>query len=451
MHIRLRDALMPKLPRLLVVASLLALPAGGAWAQDGWTTVVRDSDRQVQIDRNSIIQSDAGTKVAWARLVLTPAEAAASGYVTVQALNRYDCRNRSFVTVKRRYFDARNIVVREEGVAPQRPASVARNGVDDRLWREVCQPPSLGDLEKLMIEADRVAAVVGAGAGVEEAVAVPVGEVHAREEAAPSPAPAPLVETSKPPPAAVPPTALGERDRPSPAPRESSRGSAAPQWGYHGKNGPASWGDLRGEWSQCRDGQRQSPIDIRGGVAVDLEPVIFDYRPTPFRVTDTGLMLQVHVGAGMSARIRGVTYELVFFRLHRPAQERIEGRVYEMSAHFHHRAADGRMAVVAVMLAGANEPHPGLQALLNNLPLEPGDDYAPATTLDLSAMLPASPAHYLYTGSLTTPPCTEGVMQVVMKEPVAVAWEQISVFRRLHPDNNRPVQESGTRLILESR
>lgn len=135
---------------------LMMMSCGTAVADDSWETVMRDRNRQVQIDRASIIQSDRGTKVAWARVVLAPAEAAAAGYMTVQALNRYDCVNRSILTVSRRYLDARNIVVREDRVVDSRPQLVSSNTVDERLWREVCRPPSVADLEKIADDIGRI-------------------------------------------------------------------------------------------------------------------------------------------------------------------------------------------------------------------------------------------------------------------------------------------------------
>ncbi len=138
------------------LAWIVAVVAGGAAAQDGWVTVMQDRNRQVQIDRSSIIPSDGGTRVAWARIVLTSAEASAAGYAIVQAMNRYDCANRSITTVRRRYLDPRNIVLREERPVEPSPVRVASQSVDERLWREVCRPPSVADLERIADEAGRI-------------------------------------------------------------------------------------------------------------------------------------------------------------------------------------------------------------------------------------------------------------------------------------------------------
>ncbi len=222
-------------------------------------------------------------------------------------------------------------------------------------------------------------------------------------------------------------------------------------WSYEGATGPEHWGRLRPDWSLCAEGRRQSPIELGGGVVVDLEALRFDYRETQFRITDTGRTLEVRVGEGMGVEIRGQRYELEHLEFHRPSLARVGGQASDMAVHFHHRDAAGRMAVVAVLLEGAFGGHPLIQSLWNSLPLERGSSYAPASPIDLASLVPASPAHYLYAGSLVTPPCTEGVVWAVMKEPVKISAEQVRVFARLYPRNGRPIQPLNGRLVLESR
>ncbi|MHB1374064.1 MAG: surface-adhesin E family protein, partial [Thauera sp.] len=154
--------------RPLLAALLLAQTGAAAFAAD-WQLVLSDRNRRVEIDRGSILSSDAGTKISWGRVVLTSDEAKASGYAMIKALNRYDCRNRSFVTVKRVYVDAEDNIVREEPVPDQTPLTVARNSVDERMWREVCNPPTAADLQKLASEAARLAAPAEAGAATTSA------------------------------------------------------------------------------------------------------------------------------------------------------------------------------------------------------------------------------------------------------------------------------------------
>ncbi len=223
----------------------------------------------------------------------------------------------------------------------------------------------------------------------------------------------------------------------------------APHWAYVGEGGPETWGQLKPEFAKCSSGTRQSPIDIRGGVTVDLDPVQFDYRATGFNVEDNGHTVQVNLAGGNSIEVLGRRYELVQFHFHRPSEERINGRQFDMVAHLVHKDPQGRLAVVAVLL-DRGSVHPLVQTVWNNLPLEKGDVVAARTTLDMNALLPKDRRYYTYMGSLTTPPCSEGVLWMVMQQPVTVSNEQIAVFSRLYPMNARPIQSASGRLIKQS-
>jgi carbonic anhydrase len=221
-------------------------------------------------------------------------------------------------------------------------------------------------------------------------------------------------------------------------------------WAYQGEGGPESWGRLHPDFATCANGQRQSPIDIRDGLKLELDPVLFDYRESAVRVIDTGHTVQVNVAGGNHIEVMGRRYELQQFHFHRPSEERIDGRSFDMVVHLVHRDADGRLAVVAVLLQrGAAQPL--IQTVWNNLPLERGAEQPVRAPLDLGLLLPAERAYHVYMGSLTTPPCTEGVLWVVMKTPVGVSQDQIEIFGRLYPMNARPVQAASDRLIKESR
>ena len=220
-------------------------------------------------------------------------------------------------------------------------------------------------------------------------------------------------------------------------------------WDYDGAGGPDAWGRLRPEYDKCATGQRQSPIDIRGGIAVDLEPIKFDYRPSAFSVIDNGHTVQVNVEPGNSITITGRRYELLQFHFHRPSEERVDGRQYDMVAHLVHRDVDGRLAVVAVLL-DRGSAQAIVQSVWNNLPLEKGDEVRAGTRIDLAQLLPEDKRYYTYLGSLTTPPCSEGVLWMVLKQPVPISPEQLAIFARLYPMNARPIQQADGRLIKES-
>ncbi|HLL17700.1 MAG TPA: carbonic anhydrase family protein, partial [Rubrivivax sp.] len=238
-----------------------------------------------------------------------------------------------------------------------------------------------------------------------------------------------------------PPTAKTQGQRAA----DSPGGTATGPWGYAGPGGPASWGGA------CSTGQRQSPIDIKGGLAVDLEPVQFAYQGSRFGVVDNGHTVQVNMAAGNHIVLGGRRFDLQQFHFHRPSEERIDGRQFEMSVHLVHKDEQGRLAVVTVLLdKGPSQVQPVVQKVWNNLPLERGEEAVARAPLDLNELLPADRKYYTYMGSMTTPPCSEGVQWVVMRQPVTVTAEQIELFARIYPMNSRPLQSAAGRRILQS-
>ncbi len=223
------------------------------------------------------------------------------------------------------------------------------------------------------------------------------------------------------------------------------------EWGYAGLGAPENWAKLRPDYALCASGKRQSPIDIRGGIRVDLEPIRFDYRLTHFRIVDTGRTIRVDVGEGSSITVMGRVWPLDHIVFRRPSEERIDGRGFEMSAQLVHRDYDGSTAIVAIPMERGSE-HPLIQAIWNHMPLEVGMEVTPErTAIDLNRLLPERREYFTYMGSLTTPPCTENVLWMVFKQPIQVSPEQIAIFARLYPNNARPVQPTNDRLIKGSR
>ncbi len=221
-------------------------------------------------------------------------------------------------------------------------------------------------------------------------------------------------------------------------------------WGYDGAGAPANWSKLKPEYATCATGTRQSPIDIREGIKVDLEGIKFDYKPTKFRIVDNGHTVQVNVGAGSTIHVMGKRYELVQFHFHKPSEERINGRPFDMVIHFVHKDYDDNLAVLAVLLETGPE-HPQIQTVWNNMPLEPNQELLSNDILNTMSLIPENRAYWTYMGSLTTPPCTENVLWMVMKQPQQISPEQIAIFARLYKNNARPVQPVNNRLVKESR
>lgn len=238
--------------------------------------------------------------------------------------------------------------------------------------------------------------------------------------------------------------------------REAERIAALPpppprgtHWTYEGVDGPANWSKINVDWAACSAGNRQSPIDIRDGMKVDLEAISFDYKPTNFNVIDNGHTVQVNVGGGNYITVGNRTYELVQFHFHRPSEERVNGKSYEMVVHMVHKDPEGKLAVLAVLLERGRAMQ-AMQTVWNNLPLEKNDTVTPNVVLDLNEILPPKREYYTYMGSLTTPPCTEGVLWLVLKTPMQASPAQMAIFARLYPLNARPIQQAAGRVIKES-
>jgi len=224
-----------------------------------------------------------------------------------------------------------------------------------------------------------------------------------------------------------------------------------PHWGYAGAIGPDAWSKLSAEFATCAKGRRQSPIDLvdRDFSPLNLEQVKFEYAPAAFQVVHNGHTVEVRPAGVNQIVARGKNYKLLQFHFHHPAEERFNGKGFALDTHFVHRAEDGELAVVTVLFEeGAANPE--LQRIWDYMPLDSNDSVrsGEGVTFNPVSMLPSDRAKYLqYVGSLTTPPCTEGVVWIVLRQPVSASAEQIALFRKLVGMNARPTQPVNGRLI----
>jgi carbonic anhydrase len=222
-------------------------------------------------------------------------------------------------------------------------------------------------------------------------------------------------------------------------------------WSYGPHGGPAEWGSLDPAFATCKLGKFQSPIDIHGAKPADLPAIKFDYKPSPLRVIDNGHTIQVNYAPGSSIEVGGTRYELLQFHFHKPSEEKVDGKAHAMVAHLVHKSADGKLAVVAVLLdkGGAS---PTISTIWKNLPKEKEKEtLAGNVVIDATALLPADRGYYAFQGSLTTPPCSEEVRWLVLKTPVKIAKGEIKAFGKLYPMNARPTQPINGRQIEVSR
>jgi len=229
-------------------------------------------------------------------------------------------------------------------------------------------------------------------------------------------------------------------------------GESHPHWSYTGPTGPANWGTLEKSYSACALGKSQSPIDIRDDVATkaDLPPIVFDYGPSPLRIIDNGHTIQINYAPGSFITVGDKRYDLVQFHFHKPSEEKVNGKSYDMVAHLVHKDKDGHLAVVAVLLANGGD-NPFIRTLWDNLPKTKETEIAvEAVRIDVASLLPENRAYYTFSGSLTTPPCSEGVTWFVLKNPAPISPDEIDRFGRSYPMNARPVQALNGREIKAS-
>lgn len=228
--------------------------------------------------------------------------------------------------------------------------------------------------------------------------------------------------------------------------------AADSHWGYEGEHGPAHWGNLSPANVACERGTEQSPIDIRtsqikhDGKASDLD---FAYHSVPLKVVNNGHTVQVDEAGAGTLTVGGHAYTLAQFHFHTPSEETIDGQHYDMVAHYVHKDAEGHLAVVAVLFKEGQE-NAGLSSVFANMPVAAGPMHdIEGVSFNPNDLLPANHGYFHFMGSLTTPPCSEGVSWYVLETPVEASHAQIELLHKLYNHNNRPVQPVNAREIVE--
>lgn len=222
-------------------------------------------------------------------------------------------------------------------------------------------------------------------------------------------------------------------------------GSSPAHWTYEGEDGPEHWAELDASYAACADGSAQSPVDVMDPVAATLQDPDLAYQAGTAEVVDTGHTIQANAAPGSALRLDGEEYPLAQAHFHAPGEHAIEGVRAPVEVHFVHKTEDERIAVVGVMLTAGESPNAAWQPFVDALDVEEED--AEEIDLDWRALLPAGPATFRYDGSLTTPPCTEGVRWLLMQEPVELGAEQVDAFEAAYSGNNRPEQPLNGRIV----
>jgi len=223
----------------------------------------------------------------------------------------------------------------------------------------------------------------------------------------------------------------------------------AVHWGYLGEEGPESWGQLSPDYRACAEGRNQSPVDLKGFIEAELPPLEFNYRKDGSEVLNNGHTIQVNYLPGSTLAVHGREFELKQFHFHAPSENRIEGKSYPMEMHLVHADKEGNLAVVAVMITEGGE-NATLAKIWEQMPEQAGGKEELQERISVKGLLPASNDYYRFNGSLTTPPCIEGVRWYVLKQPLTVSADQVKKFRHImHHPNNRPVQPVYARPLLK--
>jgi carbonic anhydrase len=224
-------------------------------------------------------------------------------------------------------------------------------------------------------------------------------------------------------------------------------------WSYEGAKGPEHWGDLDPIYAPCKDGREQSPIDIRSAEKADLPDLRFEYKSGPLNIINNGYTaVRVDYGHSGDFLVAGdERFELTQFHFHRPSEEYIHGKPYDMVLHLMHAASDGKIAGVAVLLR-AGSANSTIQQLWEYMPKTAGKlEEIPGVQVNPARLLPHDTSYYMYRGSQTAPPCTEGLTWFVLKSPMEISTEQIDAFAKLYPHDVRPVQPLNGRAVKESK
>jgi carbonic anhydrase len=232
---------------------------------------------------------------------------------------------------------------------------------------------------------------------------------------------------------------------------EEAKHAQKHEWDYGRERGPQHWGDLKPEFAACKDGHRQSPIDIGTTEKADLPPIQFDYKPSPLRIVDNGHTIMVTYSPGSSIRVSDARYELKQFHFHRPSEGTIHGRTYDMEVHLVHADEAGHLAVVAVLLEQGSES-PLVRELWKDVPKEKEkEELFEKVRINVADLLPEDRGYYTFEGSLTTPPCSENVTWFVLKQPFHISAGEIAEFSKLYRQDARPTQPLHGRVVQETK
>ncbi|MCP5099759.1 MAG: carbonic anhydrase family protein [Chloroflexi bacterium] len=224
---------------------------------------------------------------------------------------------------------------------------------------------------------------------------------------------------------------------------------AAVHWGYEGEGAPEHWADLEADYAVCGTGVEQSPIDLTNASVEELTDITFNYEETAVNILNNGHTVQINYDEGSSIEVNGTIYNLLQFHFHAPSEHAFDGSLVAAEMHLVHQSADGAYAVIGVMIQEGAE-NAAFAPVWAHLPAEVAEaETIDDVTVNASELIADQLTYYSYSGSFTTPPCTEGVSWFVLTAPIEMSADQISAFSHIIDDNNRPLQPLGERLLTQ--
>ncbi len=222
------------------------------------------------------------------------------------------------------------------------------------------------------------------------------------------------------------------------------------EWSYQGNTGPEKWGELKPEYATCKSGHNQSPVDLASAaVPAQLGNISFHYQESELDVINNGHTLQIDHNSDSYVTLDGVRYNLVQFHFHGPSEHIVDGNSHAMEAHLVHQSEDGALAVLGVLM-DIGDDNPFISSIWDIQPNHGERKTVEHVKIDVSDILPSDKTYFKYSGSLTTPPCTEGVHWVVFSDTVTVSQEQVAHFKSMFELSARPVQPLHSRSVLFS-
>ena len=225
----------------------------------------------------------------------------------------------------------------------------------------------------------------------------------------------------------------------------------APHFAYDGDSGPSHWGELTTDYKLCSLGKSQSPIDLNGeSIEHSVNDIEFHYTDSALNILNNGHTIQVNYDVGSNIVLNNKEYKLLQFHFHTPSEHTIDGVSFPMEMHLVHQSEDGALAVVGVMIEeGADNL--AYSNIIDNIPATEAEvETIDSENVDVSSLLPISRKEYRYSGSLTTPPCSEGVQWLVLQDSIQMSTAQLAHFETVLHHNNRPIQSKNARNIIQN-